>query len=207
MSFQPSNFETTLQIPAFRAALSSPQGSSKVNNTSGTEGSIACICLPASMPSISGMARSNSTKSGFSSRNFLTPDVPSSACPQTVQWELTIAETTRRVVWESSTINIRTCISSPSPVVAGSYQPRHTLFLVFRPRGNLFVPVRGQEAQNGRVGSRAMKSRGFRKRARRPEQAGPAAKTYGGGTRGTARRWRRKRRRNRAGNRRARRCG
>jgi hypothetical protein len=37
-SFQPSDLEITRRIPAFRAALSSPQGSNSVNNISGTEG-------------------------------------------------------------------------------------------------------------------------------------------------------------------------
>jgi hypothetical protein len=49
---------------------------------------MACICLPASMPSMSGIARSSRTKSGLSLRNLLTPDLPFSASPQTVHREL-----------------------------------------------------------------------------------------------------------------------
>src|SRR6266403_2192579 len=53
-----------------------------VNMIIGTVGSDADIQLAASIPLMSGMAKSSNTKSGFTSLNFLPPDHPLSASPQ-----------------------------------------------------------------------------------------------------------------------------
>jgi hypothetical protein len=84
-----------------------------VKRIKGTEGSAADICCAVSMPVMSGIDKSNKTTSGFSFWNFSTPVRPSSASPQMVQWrERNIVPTTRRVVSESSTINIRSAFGS-----------------------------------------------------------------------------------------------
>src|SRR5262249_37788400 len=130
----PSALETTRLIPALRAGASSPQVSKRVKRISGTDGSIACICRPASRPSMSGIARSKRTRSGLSSRNFFTPIVPFSAKPQTVHRELTMAETTRRVVLESSTTRIlRSMLESPEA-------PNLVIFVYFAPGGTYRFP-------------------------------------------------------------------
>jgi hypothetical protein len=104
---QHSPLETTAQTPALRAALSRPSKFNAVNIIIGTVGSIADIKRAASMPFISGIAKSNKTKSGMTSRNFFTPDQPSPASPQTVQCrERTMTPRMRRVTSESSTIKI-----------------------------------------------------------------------------------------------------
>ncbi len=54
------------------------------------------------MPSISGMAKSRKTKSGLSSRNFFTPELPFSASPHTVHRELTNADSMRKEVPDST---------------------------------------------------------------------------------------------------------
>jgi hypothetical protein len=106
--FQPRAFETTAQIPALRARVSRPSRSNMVKRIIGTVGSDPDISRAASMPSMSGIAKSSKTTSGFNSWNFLTPDQPSSASPQTVQWrERRMVPRTRRVTSESSTIRIR----------------------------------------------------------------------------------------------------
>ncbi len=64
---QHSPLGTMAQTPALRAALSRPSKSNAVNIIIGTVGSDADIHLAASIPLMSGMAKSNKTKSGFSS--------------------------------------------------------------------------------------------------------------------------------------------
>jgi AraC family transcriptional regulator len=67
------------------ASLSIPSVSTTVNKIRGTVGSDSVIHCAASIPLISGIDRSRITTSGLSSSNFLTPDHPLSASPQTNQ--------------------------------------------------------------------------------------------------------------------------
>jgi len=151
-SFQHSPLETTAQMPALRAAYSSPSKFNIVNMIIGTVGSEADIHFAASIPLMSGMARSSKTRSGFNSLNFLTPDHPLSASPHTVQRrERTMTPRMRRVTSESSTIKIRRedDISAPMMSLAqrGRGEPRcGTVHLLRSHHGDRFMSIRQSSA-------------------------------------------------------------
>ena len=106
MRLQASFLGTTARMPASRAGLSSPAKGMIVNSTIGIEGSRADICLAASTPSMSGIARSIITASGLSSSNFRIPVRPSSASDTFHCRDQRTARSIRRAVCESSTIRM-----------------------------------------------------------------------------------------------------